>query len=817
METGLKRQQVFPSFLIASAVSVMVAAPAFSQIIQVTGVRVQATANGVEVILETESDTVPQVSTTTRDKTLVTNIFNTQLQLPESQEFRQENPAAGIASVTVTQVSPNTIRVTVIGTTEVPQATITPGTSGLVLSVTPAEEEEIEIVVTAEQAEDTYFAPSASTATLTDTPIRDTPQSIQVIPQQVLEDQQVVRLEEALSNVSGVTYGGTFAGVDVDFTIRGFNNAPILRDGFRRLGDINDGIPETANIERVEVLKGPASILYGEIQPGGVINLVSKQPLAEPYYSGEIRVGNREFLSPQFDFSGPLTEDGRLRYRFNTLYRYEESFRNYNQEIERFMVAPVLSYQLGNRTDLTVQLEYSEYEGPFEIGLPAVGNDIVDVPLARITNEPDDFVESEFLSVGYRLEHRFSDNWRIRNAFRYMTQDLLDVGAIPLDFDEATGILNRGYNQQDRETKDYSFQTNIVGEFATGSINHTLLFGADLNRSQEREITGFDVVNLQPLNIFDPQYGGFDEFDADSLPLLRDNDIETDRVGIFVQEQIKFLDNLILVAGLRYDTVERNAISYPNAFDPIRTETNRNYDAFTPRLGIVYQPIPSISLYGSYSRSFTPNLSATTETGDFLDPEEGEGYELGVKAEWLEGRLSTTLAYFDITKKNVATTDPNNPLFSIAAGEQRSRGVELDVVGRILPGWNIIASYAYTDAKITEDNTFSVGNRLFNVPRHSASLWTTYEFQQGSLEGLGFGLGFNYVGERQGDLANSFEVDSYFLTNAAIFYRRDNLRFAINVKNLFDVNYIAATQNSRTFLNEPGAPLTIIGSFGVEF
>lgn len=177
-----------------------------------------------------------------------------------------------------------------------------------------------------------------------------------------------------------------------------------------------------------------------------------------------------------------------------------------------------------------------------------------------------------------------------------------------------------------------------------------------------------------------------------------------------------------------------------------------------------------------------------------------------------------TLSYFDITKQNVATSDPIFFGFSIATGEQKSQGFEFDMTGEILPGWNIIAAYAYTDAEISEDNTPELsGNRLFNVPKHSASLWTTYTIQSGNLQGLGFGIGFNYVGEREGDLDNSFQVDSYFLTNAAIFYRRDNWRFALNFKNIFDIDYIEAVESSRLFSNLPGDPFTVIGSVSVEF
>ncbi|ASC72640.1 ferrichrome outer membrane transporter domain protein [Halomicronema hongdechloris C2206] len=206
--------------------------------------------------------------------------------------------------------------------------------------------------------------------------------------------------------------------------------------------------------------------------------------------------------------------------------------------------------------------------------------------------------------------------------------------------------------------------------------------------------------------------------------------------------------------------------------------------------------------------------------GDLLPPEDGEGFEIGLKTELFDQRLVATLAYFDITRQNVATADPTAPPFlnaSIATGEQRSQGVELDISGEILPGWNVIANYAYTDARVTADNRFPVGNGLIGIPEHSANLWTTYTLQDGDLAGLGFGLGFNYVGERPGDLDNSFRLDEYFITNAAIFYERADWQLALNFKNLFDTDYIQGTPISRVRGIEPGEPFTIIGSFSLTF
>ncbi|MBE7385571.1 MAG: TonB-dependent siderophore receptor [Leptolyngbya sp. SIO1E4] len=793
-----------------------------AELVEITNIQVEETAEGFTLQLETTGElAVPE--TAIMGNAAIADIPNAVLQLPDGEEFLVSEPAESISLINITNLPDNQVRIAITGTDAPPAIDISTEATGLTISGIPGDptvqapdEEAIQVVVTGEAEDDDYFVPNASTATRTDTPILDTPASIQVIPRQVLEDQQVVRLEEALTNVSGVTPGNTLSGNTETFNIRGFENTRVLQDGFRQFGGFGANITETANLEQVEVLKGPASILYGEIQPGGVINVVTKQPLSEPYYDLQAQVGSREFISPSLDFSGPLTADGRLRYRLNALVRREESFRDFNNNLSRSFIAPTLAWQISDRTDLTVQFEYIDDELLFDNSLVASGEDVVDVPLDRNLFDPANHGKSEFINVGYNLEHRFSDNWRLRNAFRYTYRDNFVFGALQAGFDENTGILTRVPGSQNLIAENYSLQTNIVGEFATGSIQHTLLFGIDLNRTDISTFARIDFSNRQPLNIFDPVYGVFADINFDDLPIFRDIDGQSDRLGIYLQDQINFSDNLILLAGLRYDTVEQSTVNGPTAINPTPSGTTQNDDAVTPRVGIVYQPTSNISLYGSYSQSFTPS-SVTTAAGDPLEPERGEGFEVGVKTELLDGDLLATLAYFNITKQNVATQDPNNSFFSVATGEQHSQGIELDIAGEILPGWNVIASYAYIDAEVTEDNVIPEGNRLFNSPRHSASLWTNYEIQAGDLAGLGFGLGFNFVGERAGDLANSFEIDSYVLANAAISYERDDWRLALNIKNLFDTDYIRSTSGSRLFGNLPGEPFTVIGSFSIQF
>lgn len=309
------------------------------------------------------------------------------------------------------------------------------------------------------------------------------------------------------------------------------------------------------------------------------------------------------------------------------------------------------------------------------------------------------------------------------------------------------------------------------------------------------------------MDIFNPNY---DVLRPEYEPNLRFyNPIK--RYGVYLQDQIAFSDNLKLLVGGRYDWVSSEfEILNNNIDDPVQ-----NDGAFSPRIGLVYQPNNNVSLYASYSTSFKPSGGFNLDGRQFK-PTRGTQYEVGVKTDFLDRRLSATLAAYHITKTNVTTRDLNNPGFSIQTGEQQSQGIELDVTGEILPGWKIIASYAYTDAKVSKDNTIPVGNRLDNVPFNQASLWTTYEIQKGNLRGFGFGLGLFYIGERKGDLANSFELPSHLRTDAALYYRRDGFNAAINIRNLFDIDYARYSFGSRNFIQR-AAPLTITGSIGWTF
>jgi iron complex outermembrane receptor protein len=316
------------------------------------------------------------------------------------------------------------------------------------------------------------------------------------------------------------------------------------------------------------------------------------------------------------------------------------------------------------------------------------------------------------------------------------------------------------------------------------------------------------LSQLAPIDIFNPVY-------ERSPGAVRRRIIVNDRsesLGFYVQDQISLSEKLKLMLGGRFDRVNQEQENLVSS-----TTSEQQNEAFSPRVGIVYQPSQPLSLYASYSRSFNPATPGTIlANGEAAEPERGTQYEVGIKTEFLQGRLSSTLALYQLTRSNVLTPDLTDPFASVQTGKQRSRGLELDVAGEILPGWRVIASYAHTDAEITQDNEYEVGNRLVNVPKNSASLWTTYEVQNGGLKGFGFGVGLRYVGEREGDLENSFRLPSYLRTDATIFYRRNKFRAAVNVNNVFDNEYFETAQNGRAGVF-PGEPLTVVGTIGWEF
>lgn len=795
------------------------------EVIKITGVKLNLNQQALEVILETTGSDKLQPVTQSDGNTFIADIPNTQLVLPTGDEFRQENPASGITNLSVTNIDNNTIRVTVAGAAGLPTVELFDSDEGLIFALTaaatamqpeqptseaPLEEpaaqgdEPIELIVTGQQ--DGYRVPNASVGTRTDTALRDIPQSIQVVPGQVIREQRTTNLIEALQNVPGVSQANqSTRGLFSLFSIRGFNASNnILRDGLLDQG-FSGFVYDSSWIEQIEVLRGPASVLFGSGSLGGTVNLISKKPLNEPFYAVEGLVGNFDYYRGTVDLSAPLNSEATVLGRLNVAVESNGTFVDLF-DTQRYVVTPALTWKISDRATLNFNAQYFRVEKPFDTGLPARGtvlpNPNGEIPRNRFLGDFESSDKSSAYRIGFDLDYKFNDDWQLRSAFASSSRrlDRLQYFTLALQPDNRT--MTRGYVPQDFRDDLYNFDTYVSGEFTTGSVQHKLVTGVNISRLDSLSVFSFGTAS--PIDIFNPVYNqplGSSEPAGDSSSRI-------DVLGIYLQDQIAFSDNLKLVLGGRFDIANFNQTDRLDG-----TTASQQYEAFSPRIGLVYQPIEPLSLYANFSQSFQVTADAFT-TNPTPKPEFGTQYEVGVKAD-ITDRLAATLALYDLSRTNIPTPDPDNPALTLLVGEQRSRGIDFNITGEVLPGWNIIMGYALTDARIARDNVFAVGNFINTVPLHTFNLWSTYEIQEGSVKGLGFGLGLLYVGEKQGDLANTFKIPSYFRTDASIFYNQGQFRAALNFRNLLNIDYFeSATSINRVF---PGTPFTVIGSLSWQF
>lgn len=470
---------------------------------QITGVRVEPDGEQLRIVIDADRD-LPEPSTSVVGNAVVAEIPNAVLVLPEGGNLEQFAPGPGIALVSVTNEPGNRVRISITGSNWPPAVNVSAGAAGLVLEIAPGlgwasdDDEAIRIGVTGE-GDEGYAPRNASSATRTDTPLRDIPRTIQVIPEQVLKDQAITRVTDALRNVSSVVQDGGFGGTSEQLNIRGFFTDGIFIDGFRGAG--GRGFAETANVERIEVLRGPASVLFGNTEPGGIINLITKRPLPEPFYDFDLQVGSYGFARTTVDLTGPINDDRTILYRFNAALERADGFRNFDQDFNRVFLAPSFAFSLGDATNVIVDFTYRYDERPFDRGFLAIGRGIVDTPLSRIFGEPDDVNRVSEYGAGIRLEHEISDSWRVRSRFALLTTDSFDYRAEPVRLDETTGILARNFRSNDDRSDFYSLQTEVLGNFFTGWVEHDLLIGLDLRRqisggTQRRLPDGFTPASI---------------------------------------------------------------------------------------------------------------------------------------------------------------------------------------------------------------------------------------------------------------------------------------------------------------------------------
>lgn len=668
--------------------------------------------------------------------------------------------------------------------------------------------EEMQVTASAERADGPvqgYRATRSASATRTDTAIHETPQSISVVPAQVVEDIGATRLEDALDYAGGVERGNNFGGQGLtEFLVRGFSTQEFYRNGFA----VNRGypnMPDASTLERIEVLRGPASMLYGRGDPGGTFNIVSKQPQAERRTVLGSQVNTDGLRRGTLDTTGALDESAAFTYRLNLVAEGSDSFRDH-VESERYNIAPVLRWQLSDDTALILEGDYLHNRHPMDRGLTRYPNQAGDLSRDRFLGEESaGKLTNQNATTQLRLEHQLDSQWMLRGGIQYLDGSL-DGGAVENNGLAADGrTVGRNYSERWLNWNDLAVQANLEGHFDAAGLAHTLLLGVefdDFNYDSQIDRSGGATSDF-PIDLYDPVYG-------QPLPALTRTTTYDDEnlksYAFFLQDQIALTERLTAQVGARLERFEQR---YENKLTPAGS-WDQAHNAVSPRFGLIYDLTEELAVYANTSRSFKPNRGADRSSQAF-DPEKGIAHEVGIKYELPEHDLSVTAALFHITKENVLTSDPLDSNYQVAAGEARSRGFDISVAGNITPQWRVIGGYAYVDAEVTESSNASMptGTRLANVPRHSFNLLDTYEFAEGPLAGLGVGMGVKYVGDRKGGATSTaFDMDAYTTVDLLAYYPlTERVRLNLNLNNLFDEEY-----EERAWGNiwaYPGAPRTL--------
>lgn len=635
-----------------------------------------------------------------------------------------------------------------------------------------------------------YKVDQLTTATRTGTDIMDVPQSIQFVPRDVIDDQQILDLTSALRNVSGIQAGTDAGNRSESFTIRGFRSSYYAVDSIMLSPAIetNDSYRDLANVERIEVLKGPASVLYGRGDPGGLINIVTKQPRFERGMNFSVQGGSNNFARGQIDVTGPVDAAKTLAVRFIAAAQTGDTFRDVLQPYRRQFLSGSVLWEPSDRTRVIASLTFAHQENQTDRGIIATtdadGDLVVNLPRDRFLGERWATTESSRYEFNYRIEHELADWLTIRQIGHYDEGklDLLGINyGSSVAVNAVTGVrtVTRTAVEQHEQNHNYDAQADMVARFSTGGIGHTVVVGGEYVKSYR--FRTFARATLARIDIDNPVYGAT----PGTWVPAADRTVRSKSLSGYVQDQIDIGEHFNLLAGVRYDHAQQS--------DYGTTQYASNDKAWSPRVGVVFKPVSNVSLFADFTRSFQSKPEPTID-GSPIDPEKGRQYEAGIKAELFGGRLATTATVYQLTRENVTQQDPNNVGFNINAGVQRSQGVELDMSGSITPAVKIIANGAYTDATVRSSTDYARGNRLIGVPKWSGSLWVTFEPVDGPLNRFGIGGGVFAASDRKGDLDNSFSIGGFTRFDSSLWYKlADKVRLTVNVKNITNEYYLSSS------------------------
>ncbi|WP_417320143.1 TonB-dependent siderophore receptor [Emcibacter sp.] len=638
-----------------------------------------------------------------------------------------------------------------------------------------------------------------STATKGNTPLIETPQSISIITSDLLELQGSESLNHALRYTSGITpesRGGVVSRYDM-FTIRGFTTFRNYQDGLQLMYNGWYASPQidTLTVERVEILKGPASVLYGNASPGGLINIISKTPKTEAAYEVGARVGTDSLIEGALDFTGALTNDESLSGRIIALGRKRDGQAITTKE-ERYVIAPSLTWKPGEDTTITLLGRWQNDPTSGAYGAaPALGS-VFDNPLGNL--EPDfydgdeqfeEFDREQFF-LGYLAEHNLNDSWTLRQNLRYGETDVSYKSVYSGGLAPDNRTLYRASIYSEETLDSFVVDTQVLGQFTAGAVEHNFITGLDYQNLDSTADVGYG--SAPTLDIFNPD----NNQGIGPVPQYYDLHITGDQIGIYMQDQIK-IDRLVVLLSGRYDWFNQtnNAINFGQ-------ETKQDHDHFSGRAGILYHFDNGFAPYVSYSESFEP-LSGQNFAGEPFKPTTGQQIEVGVKYQSPDDKIFAALSLFDLKKQNVSTSDPDHPGFSIQTGEVQSQGIEFEARTLFADSFEVNVNYTYLDNDYTKDNSDLVGNTPVQIADHTANVWLSYTLPEGSLEGLRLAGGVRYVGETFIDAANSDKVPSYTLVDASLQYdlgqsisSLDGILVTLSGTNIFDKRHVSGCYNA---------------------
>ncbi|AYM14510.1 TonB-dependent siderophore receptor [Agrobacterium tumefaciens] len=653
-----------------------------------------------------------------------------------------------------------------------------------------------------------FVATQSATATKTGTSLKDTPQAVNVVTKDQIAAQGSTTLTQALRYTPGViSQYGDDSRYDW-FTIRGFRPSRYL-DGLRLpFGSRGYAQPrvEPFSLERAEVLKGPASVLYGQGDPGGLINMVSKRPSATALNEVEMQFGTDKRIQTAFDLGGGAGDDDSFLYRIVGVGRLTDTQYDYVREKKGY-IAPSFTFKADEGTSLTVYGSYQHIDSPGGGGAPALpANGTLytrmypELPRSAFPGEPGyDRYKSDQASVGYEFEHEVDDTWTIRQNLRYSyigtdtqrVQPYCPAACNPTAFYRYAWAFPES-------ARAVTVDNQAIGNFQTGDVAHTALFGLDYSYESSRYEESALSPIFTPFNGLDPVYG------ATAItrpPIATRIDQDRSQTGLYAQDQMEW-NNFVFSLGGRYDWANTDTRTRTSAAD---NQVDQRDGKFTWRAGLVYNFDNGFSPYAGYSTSFNP-ASGTDRLGNAFEPTTGEQFEVGVKYQPNGSNSFVTLSAYHLTQDNVLSPDttPGFTNYSVQTGQVRMRGVELEGKAEITDAFSVLASYAYTDSEITRANPNAAGisnegNRFAFVPRQQASLWLDYTLQTSTIwDGLSFGGGARYTGQTFGDNANKFDIPSYTVFDAAVRYdfgkadpKLEGLKASLNVSNIFDRKYVS--------------------------